>query len=145
MLPPNKILVLLFEFLRDFILDRSIALAILFILIVWCLFLKKEFSGRVDRYTDKNPPEKYWLMLQCGRWTTYMKQVLGALYLTIGFAFLLFVLFSMFGEIITESGEDYSVYFKYLQILIFVSLVAYKIRAITDANGVYKDLKKAEL
>lgn len=151
MLPPNDVLESFWQLLVQFFSSRYIAILILVGLFLWAQWMVKQFNNRVLKYTDKTPPERHWLMLQCIRWERYSSQMRAGATLTLLLGFVIFVFAQMIDDLIGQLGlqshsrTQFADLFLHFQIAFYFFFMTLKLRALWDATGVYRDLKKLQL
>ena len=150
MFPENESLEQVFWGIINYASGRWYAMCIFALLFLWAWYLYKEFHWRATKYSNKAPKEALLLNLQCRRWERYVHQVMVGIGLSVGIAFIMYLVVEMGKDIAllaeangTEVAKGLNV--AYIEALIFVFLFSIKSRALWDAKGVHSDLKESNL
>lgn len=150
MFPKNDSIEQVFWGLINYISGRWYAIGIFSLLFLWAWYLYKEFRWRATQYCGNTPKEIMLLNLQCRRWERYVYQVMVGIGLSVGIAFIMYLIVEMNKDILLVLNQNNTAIHKginvaYAEAMFFVFLFSIKFRALWDAKGVHNDLVESDL
>jgi len=95
MFPHNESLEQVFWGILNYASGRWYAMCIFALLFLWAWYLYKEFHWRATKYNENTPKECMLLNLQCRRWERCVHQVIVGIRLSVGLAFIMYLVVAM--------------------------------------------------